>query len=46
VTEAGPTIWSASENGRDDGCVHSPRWADEKGEGESDDYVFWPPQER
>ena len=41
----GPTIYSASENGRDDGGVHAPRWGDE-GNGESDDYVFWPPQPR
>lgn len=45
LTESGPTIYSLSENGRDDGGVHSRRWGDEKQEQESDDYVFWPPQE-
>jgi len=39
----GPVIYSHSENGLDDGGVHSPRWAptDETG---SDDFVFFPPQ--
>lgn len=41
----GPTIYTAGENGRDDGGVHSPRWTGET-EGESDDFVFWPPQPR
>ena len=40
----GPTIYSKSENGTDDGGVHSKRWADEPVNG-SDDYVFWPPQQ-
>ena len=45
LTEAGPTIYSLSENGRDDGGVHSPRWNDEvKSDADSDDFVFWPPQ--
>ena len=45
VTEDGPTIYSASENGVDDGGVHSPRWADKiDNEAGSDDHVFWPPQ--
>lgn len=39
----GPTIYSSSENGTDDGGVHAKRWADEPVNG-SDDYVFWPPQ--
>jgi len=44
MTDNGPTIYSSSENGRDDGGVHSPRWADNVQDGQSDDYVFWPPQ--
>ena len=44
VTDAGPRIYSLSENGIDDGGVHSPRWADGLEEGKSDDHVFWPPQ--
>jgi hypothetical protein len=47
LTPAGPTIYSASENGADDGGVHSTRRGDEesvKKTGGSDDYVFWPPQ--
>lgn len=43
VTETGPTIYTAGENGRDDGGVHSKTWGSDKS-GESDDYVFWPPQ--
>ena len=47
LTEGGPTIYSLSENGLDDGGVHSFRWGDEiTNETESDDHVFWPPQER
>jgi hypothetical protein len=43
----GPTIYSLSENGRDDGGIHSPKWNDGvQNETDSDDYVFWPPQER
>jgi len=46
LDESGPTIYSLSENGRDDGGVHSPRWADKlQSEADSDDYVFWPPQQ-
>ena len=45
VTEDGPIIYTVSENGIDDGGVHSPRWNDEVDEETgSDDYVFWPPQ--
>jgi hypothetical protein len=45
VTEDGPTIYSLSENGVDNGGVHSSRWDDkvENSRG-SDDFVFWPPQ--
>ncbi len=46
LTEDGPTIYSASENGVDDGGVHSRRWDDSAASGESDDHVFWPPQPR
>jgi hypothetical protein len=46
LTEAGPTIYSLSNNGRDDGAVHSERWGDEKADADADDYVFWPPQPR
>ncbi len=43
----GPIIYSASENGKDDGGQHSPRWGDgnQKAD-ESDDFIFWPPQPR
>ncbi len=45
LTQEGPTIYSASENGIDDGGVHSSRWDDEiTNDSGSDDYVFWPPQ--
>ncbi|MCH7872608.1 MAG: hypothetical protein IID33_12995, partial [Planctomycetes bacterium] len=45
VTEEGPIIYSVSENGVDDGGVHSPRWNDKVDEETgSDDHVFWPPQ--
>jgi len=41
----GPVIYTLSENGQDDGGVHSPRWNDSATpEQPSDDYVFWPPQ--
>ncbi len=40
----GPTIYSVSENGLDDGGVHSPRWQADPSTG-SDDHVLWPPQE-
>jgi len=47
LTDDGPKIYSASENGVDDGGVHSPRWADEiENDAGSDDHVFWPPQPR
>jgi len=43
----GPTIYSLSENGLDNGGVHSPRWDDEiTNDQGSDDHVFWPPQQR
>jgi len=43
----GPVIYTASENGKDDGGVHAPRWGDDKDvEVNSDDFVFWPPQPR
>ncbi|MFQ5490966.1 MAG: sialidase family protein [Phycisphaerae bacterium] len=46
VGEQGPTIYSASENGLDDGGIHSPRWDDEiTNPVGSDDHVFWPPQD-
>lgn len=46
VGKDGPTIYSVSENGIDDGGVHSPRWGDNaEDEAASDDHVFWPPQE-
>jgi len=42
----GPTIYSLSENGIDDGGIHSPRWDDmDTTETGSDDHVFWPPQQ-
>lgn len=45
VGENGPRIWSASENGLDDGGVHAPRWDDEPDPTTgSDDHVFWPVQ--
>jgi hypothetical protein len=44
VGDDGPVIYSVSENGLDDGGVHAPRWGDKSAEGESDDFVFWPPQ--
>ncbi len=47
LTDDGPRIYSLSENGLDDGGVHSPRWADNTEEtGGSDDHVFYPPQKR
>ncbi|HUU82077.1 MAG TPA: sialidase family protein [Phycisphaerae bacterium] len=46
LTDEGYTLYSASENGVDDGGVHSPRWEDEiTNDAGSDDHVFWPPQE-
>ena len=44
VTDTGPRVYTRSLNGRDDGGVHSPNWADDGGMSGSDDYVFWPPQ--
>ena len=38
----GPTLYSRSENGLDDGGIHSPDWDARDSAG--DDYVFWPPQ--
>jgi hypothetical protein len=47
VSEDGPTVYSFSENGVDDGGVHSPQWDDGvENDSGSDDYVFWPPQEK
>lgn len=47
MTEDGPLLYSASENGQDDGGIHRRRWGDRNiDEEESDDYVFWPPQKR
>ncbi len=45
LTEDGLRIYSLSENGVDDGGVHSPRWEDRiENDAGSDDFVFWPPQ--
>ncbi len=45
LTTAGPTIYSFSDNGVDDGGVHSRRWGDKiTNDVGSDDYVFWPVQ--
>ncbi len=47
LSDDGPTIYSASENGVDDGGVHSRRWDDEiTNDTGSDDHVLWPPQRR
>jgi hypothetical protein len=52
LTENGPVIYSRSENGLDDGGIHSPRWDSEPvptsagADGTSDDFVFWPPKPR
>lgn len=47
IDASGPVIYSASENGRDDGGTHAPRWGEDKErEADSDDFVFWPPQPR
>jgi hypothetical protein len=45
LTAYGPIIYSVSENGVDDRGVHSPRWSATE-DNDSDDFVFWPPQER
>jgi hypothetical protein len=45
LTDDGPHIYSAWENGRDDGGIHAPkRKPDPDDETASDDRVFWPPQ--
>lgn len=46
LTESGPRVYTYSENGQDDGGIHSPNWDSDSGENGSDDYVFWPPQDR
>ena len=47
VTDEGPVIYTASENGVDDGGIHSSSWGEEhEPDTGSDDYVFWPPQPR
>ncbi len=48
LTADGFTLYSASENGIDDGGVHDRRWGDKnKNDPDaSDDYVFWPPTKR
>lgn len=43
-TAAGPVIYSVSDNGQDDGGVHSGQWGYDQPPTESGDYVFWPPQ--
>ena len=46
LTEEGPRIYSLSENGIDDGGIHSPRWDDKiENDAGSDAHVFWPPQD-
>jgi hypothetical protein len=46
VNADGPMIYSLSENARDDGGIHAPRWNDGVADpNASDDYVFWPPQD-
>jgi len=37
-------IYSVSNNGGDDGGVHSRHWGDDDRQTESDDFVFWPAQ--
>ncbi len=47
LTADGPLLYSKSDNGRDDGGVHHRQWgrgADDPNA--SDDFVFWPPQDR
>ena len=45
LTDEGPRIYSVSEDGIDNGGVHSRRWEDSADDnGGSDDHVFWPPQ--
>lgn len=45
MDEDGPRLYSLSENGRDDGGVHAPRWDDRPDAATgSDDFVFWPMQ--
>jgi hypothetical protein len=43
VNGRGFTIYTAGENGIDDGGIHSPS-GDTTKDSNSDDYVFWPPQ--
>ncbi len=43
VTDDGPLLYSASENGVDDGGTHHSRWCDGQVD-DGDDYVFWPPK--
>jgi hypothetical protein len=45
LTETGPRIYTVNRNGQDDGGEHAAKWADDKEDGGSDDYVFYPPQE-
>jgi len=42
LSDSGPVLYSFSEDGSDDGGVHSVRWAGE--DGGPADFVFWPPQ--
>ena len=45
IDEDGPRLYSLSENARDDGGIHSPRWGDQSDAAtSSDDFVFWPMQ--
>lgn len=47
LTGDGPKIYSRSENGMDDGGIHSPSWdRNITNDAGSDDFVFWPPQKR
>jgi hypothetical protein len=46
LTEAGPVLYSLSENGIDDGGEHQDRWGDGQEDDSGDDHVFWPPQPR
>lgn len=45
LTDSGPLIYSTSNNGSDDGGVHSNNWGNREDGTQSDDYVFWPPQD-
>jgi len=50
LTTQGPMLYSASENGVDDGGAHHVRWGEATPDGQvptdGDDYVFWPPQRK